>query len=458
MKRNILFIPASIHSHIMPSLYLADLVRDDYNVYYLVTDNSCRDLVESNGFPAIQISALKIAANMEHIFIQQYFGTMSKFSLLKSIIRNDIYHLRRKEFLGLINRIKPDVIVLDIFCNTDMFALASEFKDIRYVFFSPMLNTRARDDLSIPIREGVFGNLQGNWWKKLSRFGSMRSVIKIANRYQLGTLIRESGISEEHIVINKFGRYLFTHLPELILAPSELEIPTETGSKDQHYVGLCIQDGRKDRDPDPEFANAFEEIVRKKGVDIKLLYCSFGTFEKGSDRWIISFLTRLREALEDFPNVYAIVAANSIVKEVMEEMHKRTDTFRIFSYVPQKEVLAHADLFVTHGGLGSIKESIHSAVPMLVYPLDPMYDQIANGQKVEFHKLGLAGELKSEGVLEMRRKLGELLQSDMYRRSVLKFRNSIREAYQREDVIVRIKQILDPHETRERQGKPSYSS
>jgi MGT family glycosyltransferase len=42
---------------------------------------------------------------------------------------------------------------------------------------------------------------------------------------------------------------------------------------------------------------------------------------------------------------------------------------RLEPYVPQPSLLPHCDLFITHGGFNSVKESLISAVPMVVLPI-----------------------------------------------------------------------------------------
>ncbi|MFY1631905.1 glycosyltransferase [Solwaraspora sp. WMMB335] len=53
-------------------------------------------------------------------------------------------------------------------------------------------------------------------------------------------------------------------------------------------------------------------------------------------------------------------------------------------YLPQREVLERADVFVTHGGYNSVAESIRAATPMLVVPL-------AVDQPIQAYFVGSAG-------------------------------------------------------------------
>jgi MGT family glycosyltransferase len=53
---------------------------------------------------------------------------------------------------------------------------------------------------------------------------------------------------------------------------------------------------------------------------------------------------------------------------------------------PQMAILEQARLFISHGGLGGVKESIMNGVPLLVIPFD--MDQPRNAERVLYHGLG----------------------------------------------------------------------
>lgn len=63
--------------------------------------------------------------------------------------------------------------------------------------------------------------------------------------------------------------------------------------------------------------------------------------------------------------------------------------FTIDRHVPQLDVLRHASLFLTHGGMNSTMESLYYGVPMVVIP--QMNEQKANGMRVQ--ELGLGRHL-----------------------------------------------------------------
>ena len=62
-----------------------------------------------------------------------------------------------------------------------------------------------------------------------------------------------------------------------------------------------------------------------------------------------------------------------------------------YSFVPQIEVLKHADVFLTHCGMNSVNEAITAKVPMIAMPF--VNDQLANAQRIV--ELGIGKRIRS---------------------------------------------------------------
>jgi len=260
---------------------------------------------------------------------------------------------------------------------------------------------------------------------------------------QFEKLTRADGFSQKHPVAkDKTSALLFDNIPEIMLAPLELEVSSEVRKPNQHYLGLCISEHRQDTELDSSFENRFQEIVDRKKVGNHLIYCTFGTFYQGSDRALLDFLNKLLGAIQELENVDAIFSVNKLVIETLRYQRKIPANIHMFSRVPQLRVLQHADLFVTHGGLGSVKESIYYGVPMLVYPLDLQYDQNGNGLKVEHHGLGLRGVFSYERSGDMKKKILELLEDRSYTQNIRKFREICQTSYSSDKLNLILNQIL----------------
>ncbi|PZD97380.1 hypothetical protein DNH61_03265 [Paenibacillus sambharensis] len=71
----------------------------------------------------------------------------------------------------------------------------------------------------------------------------------------------------------------------------------------------------------------------------------------------------------------------------------KPSNFLIYPFVPQLEVLKHADLFVSHGGMNSVMESLWYGVPLITVPLTS--DQPMVAARVEELNLGLRMDIST---------------------------------------------------------------
>jgi len=53
---------------------------------------------------------------------------------------------------------------------------------------------------------------------------------------------------------------------------------------------------------------------------------------------------------------------------IIKSLHDVPDNFIVREYVPQLEILTKAAIFITHGGMNSVHESLYNSVPMIVVP------------------------------------------------------------------------------------------
>lgn len=88
-------------------------------------------------------------------------------------------------------------------------------------------------------------------------------------------------------------------------------------------------------------------------------------------------------------DVDVIVSAGNYVNKLNN--HNNSDNIFIYRSVPQLEVLEHASMFITHGGMNSVNEAIYYGVPMLVAPVGS--DQPTVAERVE--ELGIGKRICS---------------------------------------------------------------
>lgn len=169
------------------------------------------------------------------------------------------------------------------------------------------------------------------------------------------------------------GKYPEWH--ELILCPYEFEIPGAGALPTNRIYGEPSIYRRRQIDSFPW------SILQR---DRLMVYCSFGSQAAGYSSAVNAFRS-LGETFAHLPAFQFVLVMDVNFHATLPHF---PDNVVVAKSAPQLELLERAAAFVTHGGLGSIKEAILARVPMIVIPFAA--DQPANAKRVEYHKLGYA--------------------------------------------------------------------
>jgi len=167
-----------------------------------------------------------------------------------------------------------------------------------------------------------------------------------------------------------------------IVFSSRLFQPYEKHFDDSYlYVGPEIE---LDRQEDP--------MPIQKQAGQKLIYIAVGTVYKGN----LEFFRACFKAFAD-PRYGVVLSVGRAIEPA--SLGPAPENFRVEQYVPQLSVLEQADLFITHGGMNSISESVMYGVPMIVVP--NTIEQAINAARIEELQAGLyldPGQLTSAGI------------------------------------------------------------
>ena len=149
------------------------------------------------------------------------------------------------------------------------------------------------------------------------------------------------------------------------------------------YVGPEIERNRQE-----------QPMSIEKTAGQKLIYVAVGTVYKAN-------LAFFRACLHAFADpVYQVIL--SVGKAIdPDSLGPAPDNIRVEQYVPQLSVLEQADVFITHGGMNSISESVMYGVPMIVVP--NTVEQAINAARVEQLGAGLyldPGRLRATDIRE----------------------------------------------------------
>lgn len=183
---------------------------------------------------------------------------------------------------------------------------------------------------------------------------------------------------------------------ELVLAPRVLDF--ESARAQRHYAGACLDVERDEmqRLGSGDGAGLMPELDQRP-----LIYVSFGSYRffKGrarAYRCLLEWMAQ-RKDLQMVMHIHDEEAKDLTIPEHVHTM----------AWAPQLQLLQKAALFVTHGGLSSVKEACYFGKPMLVVPF--FNDGFGNGARVVQHGLGHMLGYRDLSVASIEASIGDIL-------------------------------------------------
>ena len=147
----------------------------------------------------------------------------------------------------------------------------------------------------------------------------------------------------------------------------------------------------------------FCKTAPNKKHDRPLVYISLGTVINERPDFYHTCIDALREEMVDV----IISCGKSIDPEVFGVLPERV---RVYASVDQPEVLARADVFLTHCGMNSVSESLYMATPMVLYP--QTNEQRAVARRVR--EIGAGLELQDDSAAGIRAAVRQILDTPVY--------------------------------------------
>jgi len=149
-----------------------------------------------------------------------------------------------------------------------------------------------------------------------------------------------------------------------------------------------------------------------------LIYISLGTINNTN----AEFYRQCLASFGDFAGHFVMSIGQNITIESLGDI---PDNFLVMNSVPQLDVLKQADIFITHGGLNSVHESLLEGVPMIVIP--QQVEQAIVARQVE--KFGAGILVQQSDSLVLISYLNKIIHNKKpYTESASKLGQSLREA------------------------------
>jgi MGT family glycosyltransferase len=102
------------------------------------------------------------------------------------------------------------------------------------------------------------------------------------------------------------------------------------------------------------------------------------------------------------------------------------ENFIIEEFFPQQSILHFCDLFITHGGMNSVNESLYHGVPLLVLPHH--LEQGANAKRIEEFKLGLRSTISSLSKASFSELVMKILNDSSFKKNAVQFSKEFKNA------------------------------
>lgn len=162
-----------------------------------------------------------------------------------------------------------------------------------------------------------------------------------------------------------------------------------------------------------------------------IVYISLGS--------IISNKGFCKECIRAFGNKELSVILNT-GKVSTYTLGKIPDNIYAYSFVPQIEVLQHADVFLTHCGMNSVNEAMALGVPMVAMPF--VNDQISNAKRVV--ELGIGKRVRSfpSSGRQLYNFVMDVLVSDQIHHRSKAIENQLKDSYSLMKVVLAIEELL----------------
>lgn len=421
----ILCVSSAIPGSLYPSVELARrLERDGHDVTH-ASEEGARRTVSIQGLPFVPLEASRHDRFLE---TDGALGTWRRLRRLRSRRARAVESLAIGGFVDLVRSSRPDLVLIDgelhahilaaMGCGARV-ALLNSFASIWRCPGLPPTSHRARPGV------GWRGSRPGMWllWQALFLRKRRRAVaLKLrhvgADRIStLRALARQSGIDWRRTIDRRQWSKPFTyrHLPVLSLHARAFEFPHRPPAR-VRYVGPLILATRADPDMPRTERVALDTILERRRTESRtLVYAGFGSFLTAGD----AMLRRLVDAVALRPDWDLVISLGGRVRPCA--LDSPPPNVHVFGWLPQVEVLRHADVAITHGGINTIDECVLAEVPMLVF-CGYETDMAGNTSRVVHHGIGLEGDSARDRPTAIRDAIARLIDEPSFRSNLAPLR------------------------------------
>ncbi|MFW2405412.1 MAG: nucleotide disphospho-sugar-binding domain-containing protein [Gammaproteobacteria bacterium] len=305
-------------------------------------------------------------------------------------------------FTNRLRKLGPDLVLIDIESHAEIMAAVQAGLRVGLinVFFNLWKHPRV-PPVHVPVTPGVgmSGTRPGIEWTWL-RYRIWRWLELRRSRWdgndelaRLEALAErlDYSLAREVDYYQGLLPYIYRRLPILNTNLLELDLPHKP-HPNIRYVGPMTSVERPTFSTEEKSVAA--DIVRiaaeSRDAGRKLLYCSFGAYFMGDDT---AFLRRMIEAAATGGDWTVVLGLGR--RHDPDDLGPLPEHVHAFGWAPQMVALERADAALIHGGMTTVYECLHFAVPMVTYPYD-IFDQNGTAARVRYHGVGISSDWRRD--------------------------------------------------------------
>lgn len=359
--KNIMFFCIPAHGHHNPTIpVVKELVNRGNNVKYY-SFNEFKNQIDGTGavFVACDEYMPEVSSDVESGKKTMSTTDMTIVDLQATAKMDGFLKNEVSEF-------KPDVIVTDSVC-----------------FWGKLTARKYKIPMVVSTTTFAFNKYSSSYMK--SSFSEILDLI-----------LGQKRVKTELKKLEQYGYYEKSIMPlvqndndtdTIVYATEKYQPFSETFSKHYAFVG-------------PSVSVAY---LLEKENHRPLVYISMGTVVSNKP----DFYRKCIDALKD-EDVDVIISCGKAVDP--DSLNGLADNVKVYSKVNQLEVLAKANVFLTHNGMNSTSESLYMATPMVLFPQTNEQRAVAKRAK----EMGTGIDLLSESVAAIHDAVMEVLGNSKY--------------------------------------------
>lgn len=402
------------------------LETEGYQVTYACPQD-VRERVQVQGFTYLQLPPINLNPTPPiPDFQYKWQRVFYRFFNFRRLQKAAIQQLGMDKFSAILRELKPDEVLLDMELHEHIITAVS--MGFRVTLLSQWFSVWEREGLPPPwsdLLPDECDDVKKIWqkeqkkrrwrsWKQrlLSGFMDRRSVLRAYAKtvnFPLQELV-------SYQWPEPFG---YRTLPVWSMTHWALEFPHKP-RPNLHYIGGMVYAERRDIHTESTINQQLKNIFnQKKQAGHRLIYCSVSTMKKVDS----TFVQRIIEAVGEREDWILIVGMGG--QSTKNFNMPMPSNVHIFDWIPQLEVLEHADCSINHGGIHTINECIYFRVPMLVYSGE-QHDQNGCAARVAYHGIGIRGDKNEDDTKTIQQHIERVLTDTSFKRKI----NDIYQQYQ----------------------------